>query len=362
MRTSGGAYGGPGTRRAWMDTMRGIAVFLVVYFHAIGLSPVRPPEGFRVVDHLFPFRIPALMFLSGMLLPQSLARPRGVYLQGKVSCILWPYLLWQVARLVVDPTGETGSKVLVELFLNPMSPMWYVAYLFVFYVVTMFFAPVLRTWLLLPTGIALVVVGWQGFLHPLAPEQEMPLHRVFFTFSCFLVGDLVARHQARWLPVLMRVRTTVVCLVLAVPIVAMSVAGFVVRYQPLYLVSTLACIAVTIPLVVRLARTDVGAFFARQGRSSIVFYVVGFPAQLVAHHVMLELGVRSGVLGTLVNLVVGLGAGFVLVRLRSRFGFVDYLFDLHLERWVGRRRVTPVRRGSEDPALSGPSRAPGSGA
>ena len=362
MTTSGGASGGLDTRLVWMDTMRGIAVFLVIYFHAIGLSPVRPPEGFRVVDHLFPFRIPALMFLSGMLLPRSLARPRGVYLQGKVSRILWPYLLWEVARLVVDPSRDPGSSPLVELFLDPRSPMWYVGYLFVFSVVTMFFAPVLRTWLLLPTGIALAVVGWQGFLHPLAPEQAMPLHRVFFTFFCFLVGDLVARHRARWLPVLVNVRSTVVCLVLAVPIVVMSVAGFVVRYQALYLVSTLACIGAAIPLVDRLAWTDAGRFFARQGRSSIVFYVVGFPAQLVAHHVMLDLGVRSGVLGTVLNLVAGLAAGFLLVRLRARFGFVDYLFDLHLERWVGRRGDAAARGEPESATLSGSSRAPAGGA
>lgn len=346
-------------RLTWMDTLRGLAVLMVVYTHAIGLSSPPPPQALKVIDHLVsPFRIPSLMFLSGMLLARSLAKPRAVYLRGKVSRILWPYLVWSLITLAVGSFGAPGPNPLVELFWNPTSPMWFVGYLFVFYVVTIFFGPGFRTWLLVPTAIGLVLAGVASALDPSAPEQGSSLLRAFFTFFCFLAGDLLARHQTRWLPALTGVRVTVICAVLALPAIVLSVAGFVVRYQPAYLLSTLAGIVALVPLLSRLAGTAVGRFAAAQGRSSIVFYVTAFPVQMVAHHVATGLGLRSGLAVTAFNLVAGLTAGFVMVWLRSRSGLVDHLFDLHLERWVGEGAVQGLRRFGTRPGLSGSSRAP----
>ena len=319
-----------GQRFAWMDTLRGLAVFLVIYSHAVFLSPIPAPEPLRVFDHVVtPFRIPGLMFLSGMLLPRSLAKPRRVYLRGKVNRIAWPYLVWSVILLAVMSFGSPGPNPLVELVMNPTSPMWYLAYLFVFYLVVMPFRPAQRTWLLVPAMVGLVVAGRATILDPTAPEQALTLHRVFFTFVCFLVGDLVARHQERWLPRLTSVRTACVLGVLALPAVAMSVAGYVVRYQPLYVVSTLAGIVAVIPLLVRLQGTAVGRFLAAQGRRSIVFYVIHWPVLLVAYHVAIVIGLRSGLTMTLFNLAAGVAAGFTMVWLTTRLPVLDLLFDLH---------------------------------
>ena len=349
----------PRQRLAWMDTLRGIAVFLVIYTHAIGLSPVRPPEALKVIDHLVsPLRIPALMFLSGMLLPQSLRKPRAVYLRGKVSRILWPYLLWSLVILAVSSFGAPGPDPLAELFWNPTSPMWFVGYLFVFYVVAMFLRPGLRTWLLLPTAVALVLIGSESLLAPSSSAEDVSLHRVFFTFFCFLAGDLLSRHQVRWLPVLTRVGATVLCALIALPALVMSVAGFVVRYQAVYLLSTLAGIVATIPLLTRLSGTSVGRFVGAQGRRSIVFYVTSFPAQQVAHHLATDAGVRSGLAITVINLAAGLAAGFFVVWLRSRLPAVDYLYDLHLERWgAARRGGGPAARRPGSRRLTGSSPA-----
>lgn len=339
MTTSGAAPGGAGARLAWMDTMRGIAVLLVVLTHAVHVGPVPAPPALLVVDRITtPFRVPALMFLSGMLLPRSLAKPRGVYLRGKVSRILWPYLLWSLVILAVTSFGAPGPNPLVELFWRPSSSMWYLGYLFLYYLAVLLVPPAGRTWLLVPTLVGLVAAAPSVALDPLAPPHSDLLQKLFFCFVCFLCGDLLTRNAARWLPVLMDVRTAAAAGLLALPALVMSVAGHEVRFQPLYLVSTLAGIMATIPLLTRLSATAVGRSAASLGRSSIVFFTTHFPAQLVAWHLALAVGLTGGLGVTGAKLVAGLGAGCAMVWLRSHVPVVDHLFDLHLERWTARRR------------------------
>lgn len=344
------ASAGAAERLVWMDTLRGVAVLLVMLSHAIHLSPIDPPRAVITLDlAVTPFRIPALMFLSGMLLARSVAKPRPVYLRGKVSRILWPYLLWTLITLAVTSFGAPGPNPLIELLWRPTSAMWYLGYLFVYYLAVMFLRPGQRTWLLVPTAVGLVLAAPTTVLDPFTSSDAAALPKLLFCFFCFLCGDVLTRHAARWHPVLTNVRTTAVCALLALPAVVMSVAGFEVRFQPCYLVSTLAGIVATIPLFTWLAGTGVGAFSAAQGRSSIVFYVTHWPVQLVAYHVAFGLGLRSGLGITAFNLGAALAAGFAMVWLRSRWPRIDYLYDLHLERRV--RRVPRVGRLASTPLL-----------
>ena len=74
-------------RMQWMDLLRGLAVLLVVVLHAASHGGAEV-EGWTLVNrHLTPFRMPLLMFLSGMLLHRSLAKPLPVYLWGKVAAL-----------------------------------------------------------------------------------------------------------------------------------------------------------------------------------------------------------------------------------------------------------------------------------
>jgi fucose 4-O-acetylase-like acetyltransferase len=332
-------------RMTWMDALRGTAVFLVIFTHAVTLSPVgapRPLEVFALA--MAPFRVPSLMFLSGMLLPRSLERSRRVYLRGKVSRILWPYLVWSTITLVVTSFGTPGPNPLIELFVNPKSAMWYVGYLFVFYVVALFFRPAGRSWLLLVAATGLVLARLADVTDPrLVGDTTVP-QRWFFTFFCFLAGDFLMRHRERWLSGLTSVPAVVVCALLALPALVLAGAGWSVRYEPLYLVSSLAGIAAAIPFFRWLSGRALGRSAATIGRSSIVFYVTHWPVQLVAYHAAAALGMSNGLAIVAWNLAAALGVGFGVLWLRSRWGAVDYLFDLHLERWSG--APTPLRRAS----------------
>lgn len=95
----------PLERMSWIDVLRGLAVLAVVLHHAaLQVTHGRDTNlGWisTLDDAVTPFRMPILMFLSGLLLPLSLAKPWVVYLRGKLRKIAWPYLLWSFLHLGV---------------------------------------------------------------------------------------------------------------------------------------------------------------------------------------------------------------------------------------------------------------------
>lgn len=77
----------------WMDLLRGVAVVLIVFFHA-GQVFGSPDLVAAFNSAAGPYRLAALFFASGVLLDRSLAKGLRRYVDGKVRRIVWPYLLW----------------------------------------------------------------------------------------------------------------------------------------------------------------------------------------------------------------------------------------------------------------------------
>lgn len=182
-----------------MDTLRGIAVLLVVLQHAVtvpvheGLITASWAEWFN--DLLLPYRMPMLLFLSGMLLHRSLSKPLlSGYLVGKVRRILWPLVLWSLIVLSIDNPGESILE-------NPTAyagprHLWFLYVLMFCYLIG-----ILVRWI---PAWALVILLYLGAMFlPLeaAPFTYIPrLSTVLWAGLYFFAGTALAR----WVDVLQR--------------------------------------------------------------------------------------------------------------------------------------------------------------
>jgi len=311
-----------------MDSLRAVAVVAVIVEHAVNLTPGSVPAALQAVTNaVAPFRIPTLVFLSGMLLSRSLARPRREYVQGKLSRIAWPYLVWSVITVGVSSLGQDRPDLLEEV-VAPTSPMWFLAYLLAFYALALVVPAAVRGWLVVPALLASALADPAGLHSFFVHSPEHGVQRFFLTLAFFFAGDLLARHADRVLPVLLRREVVAVAAVLALGAAAISAAGWTVRYQPLYAVAVFAGIVALIPLFERFAATRAGAVVGGYGRHTMELYVVHWPVQLVTWHVVVALGPDGGLVVTCANALAGLGAGLALVHLQRRVPVLRRLFDL----------------------------------
>ena len=322
------AVRGPRARHEWMDTLRGGAILLMLLWHAVSIPRI---EGVDVPawlvafnDALLPFRMPTLMFLSGLLLPRSLAKPTATYYRGKVALIAWPYLVWVWIFLAID--GTNGYPLWTPQLYIAKSYLWFLFYIGCFYAV----APLLRrppAWVPpLTMLVACVVV-----------TAYLP-HRMLFYGVFFFTGAWVARSVPD-VPALLRGRRVLVA-VLAAAALGFAVASGIdrgVNYDPLFVPLSLAGVAVAVLGAASLPHRSTAAL-RYVGRSSIVYYASHFPVMLGVVAVCLAVDAPWWV--TVPALVLaGLAVGTLLTALRDRIP-VRWLFEAP---FLARRpRVSPT--------------------
>lgn len=323
---------GAGATRArmeWMDTLRGLAILLMLLWHATAVPQIygieMPAALVAVNDALLPFRMPTLMFLSGLLLPRSLSKPLGTYLRGKVALIWWPYFLWVVLYLVMS--GTQTPLWHPKLYIAK-GYLWYLFFLGVYYAV----APLLRR---VPTAVVCVALLAASFV-----VDDPLVHRLLYFAVFFFLGAWVAEHGG---DVVGRVgRSRVLVVALAALALALAVASALVdlRYVSLTVPGSVAGIVVAILAARRLpsARTA-GLRFV--GRNSIVFYVAHFPVMQLAAMWLGGLGAPWWVaLGVLLG--AGLAVTWPLAVHR----------DARALRWLFEMPGVAVRRRSPAPTTS----------
>lgn len=108
---------GTGGREVWVDTAKGIAIILVVLFHAIifsdrvGLAWLWPvPAG--ILDT---FRMPLFFFAAGLFASKALGMSFADLTRTRLLRLVWLYVLWSFIWAVVFTFVQVPGLSLIHI-------------------------------------------------------------------------------------------------------------------------------------------------------------------------------------------------------------------------------------------------------
>ncbi|MEA5155864.1 acyltransferase [Raineyella sp.] len=321
-------------RRTWMDLLRGIAMVLVVMFHA-GLYT--GGEYGTVLDALLrPFRMPVLMALSGLLLEHSLAKGARRYLRGKARGILWPWLVWMivmVAILTPQAKADPGS------FLTTGTNLWFLQALACCYGLALVLRPLPPAF----TAVPLVLVA--------GPLQDTSTVLATYAWygSFFFLGATLSPVLDRWLRAPARWAAAAAVLAL-VGALAQVPRGLYVPYRPENAAISLAGILAAIWLAARLPRVAPVRVLEWIGRNSMVTYLVHTALMVPVSGAILRRHLGDAT-STLLSFTVVFAACLVMTALQP---WTPWLYRLPLPARGRARRADRAEEVTGGPAGFGP--------
>ncbi len=314
-------------RVEWMDTLRGAAIVLVILNHAIynvqQAYDDAPDWVVLINDLLAPVRMPAMVFLSGLLLAGSLEKGAGRYIDGKLRKIAWPFLIWTLIGYAYELTdfylGEGALDVPgpIEALVTPIGHLWFLQNIFLFYVLALALKDVTP---LLPATAALVV----GLF------LDGDALRFATLFACFMVGAWFSWHAGVFEMITRRGWALAVASVVALSLCVLGVAGVdmraVVRYEVFSVVFVAAAVLLTSRAAMAVAHQRWVALLRYIGRNSLIFYLVhGYPLIIAATLTMRATG--SGLAAIAMGLLVGMITSWVAAVLHERFPVFRIFFE-----------------------------------
>ncbi|WP_158583135.1 acyltransferase family protein [Nesterenkonia natronophila] len=269
-----------------MDFLRGLAVVLVVVLHAAQHGGATVHWWDEANRFLAPFRMPLLMFLSGILLARSLLKPLTLYLWGKVAAVGWPLAVWLVlygflVRGGVGWPDDMGDFVVTGDYL------WFLMALLACY----FFAAVFRPLMVRdPKRCDWVFFGVFVLMMTASVLSEPILGllgNILWYGSFFFLGAWAQERLTSWITAPWWVVALLLVLLAGVSVIGVNGASANLRTPALGVLAVLG-IAVVVWLAPRTPRSGVVRLFSWTGRNSIVVYVAHFPVVIFLRDTVLS--------------------------------------------------------------------------
>ncbi|MFW0179563.1 acyltransferase family protein [Rothia sp. P7208] len=135
------------TRAQWIDTARGIAVFLVVFQHSLIILKnsleIKLPQWLLLFgDFLILFRMPTLCLVSGIFLYKKVSEPKDKYWVNRVLRLGYLYFIWSMVYIIAhvafaatSPQENVTKEFLhwAKITVTLHSELWYFFALMFFY-------------------------------------------------------------------------------------------------------------------------------------------------------------------------------------------------------------------------------------
>jgi len=289
-------------RQHWMDALRGVAVLLIAIWHGFSMPYPTIPAGIEwVCNFLSVYRIPMLLFLSGLLLDHSVRKGTSAYITGKLRRIAWPLLVWSTLLVLIGWPSAAPSDG--WYWLGEGGYLWYLGVLLACYAIgllTKFVHP------------ALILVTCFILMELVQTEIAFATNVLWFGLY-FFAGATLSRWLDRWVKVGPLLPILFVAVSLAWAGYSATVNGYVpvLHWRPL-LLSVLGVVGV-VWFASRMTRVR---WLEWVGQRSIVFYVAHVP---FIYLTMLLLGdAVPEPVGYLIVLVVMFAGCVLLARYLSR--------------------------------------------
>lgn len=247
-----------------MDIVRGMAIIAVISLHSVTMAEkygFTPSALWKNLNEtLTLFRMPILIFLSGLLLPRSLAKDSSAYFSGKLKGILWPFIIWStIYGLAVDIHFRSLPDL--EKLYTGGSHLWFLLFIFIYYLAA---KPLQNFNPLLIAAVALIF----SFA---SPDGAKYSERLLYLMSLFFLGAYASIHM----PTLLMALASRWIWVLA-PIVAATAAAtamYELRFGPKYIVLSLVGAILFSAMAIKAEKTIISAILTWIGQKSIIFYV-----------------------------------------------------------------------------------------
>ncbi len=310
----------PSNRLQWMDFTRGICILLIIFLHSSNILKnvgIACPTSLEVFNKIFePYRMPLLMFISGMLLHKSLLKPVKSNIYRKFCLIFWPLLVWSM--FIYAAQNRLTWEFIFKTPIIAPSILWYLWFLFAYYVLAIF----IHTYSLPVILVIVACLVSSEFLPTYVRMNRFPL-----LFAFFLAGHYLATHEFAWRR---HYRYALLGLLLAgigsyICVVGMAHYN---KYSPLFVWAPAGLILFVRWAVTYYASVPLSRPIEWLGRNSIVFYVVHFPVQVIIANILrYQLGWSDPYVFYAIVFITGIVAAAGVQYLRTRFHVVQAMFD-----------------------------------
>jgi uncharacterized membrane protein YcfT len=338
----------PRVREGWIDVAKGIAIMLVVFFHAVMYSlQLDLAQGWvRFTYTLDTFRMPMFFFMSGLLAQRAVQQQPFPYLfRKRMLLLLYLYVLWcclqRLFSWALPPSSLHPSPSswtdLLTIFVFPHPNLWFI------YALPIFFAVAWATRRLPPplvlAGAAVLAAAFGPGLLDIGSSPWGKTGRYLFFFLAAVYTSRVVRERApRLRPIhLGATFATYLVVVLVLTFTAVRSLPFAV------LVGGMVAVVFGIALAVNLSGTALTAPLEYLGRRTLPIYLVHtFPMIAVAAVLLPALGRLPSWFGTILPPALTLLAVTCGLLADRYVRVIPGLLDVPVKDWVRPRERIPV--------------------